>query len=112
MTEADRISVIQSSPVQANEIDDVEKNTNDNANTNQNSFINKNMGLLLLIIGQMFFASMALFVKLLHNVDPPVGTLELVVVRMAITGVLSQLYLLVAKVPDPFLGPKGSYFRL
>ncbi|EOQ99954.1 hypothetical protein E3P92_03097 [Wallemia ichthyophaga] len=68
-------------------------------------------GLLMIALAQLFFASMSLCVKLLGQVDPPVSALELVVVRMAITGICAQSWILVHnafsdnKIPNPILGP-------
>ncbi|KNZ78952.1 hypothetical protein J132_08177 [Termitomyces sp. J132] len=46
-------------------------------------------------------------VKILNSIDPPVPTLELIAIRMFITYVFSLIYMLITKVPDPWLGPKG-----
>lgn len=48
-------------------------------------FITKNVGLLLVICAQFFFASMNLSVKLLEKLDPPTPTLEVCLFARAIT---------------------------
>ncbi|KAG5351647.1 hypothetical protein C0989_005419 [Termitomyces sp. Mn162] len=69
--------------------------------------LNANAGLLLIIGSQAFFSMMNVAVKILNSIDPPVPTLELIAVRMFITYVFSLIYMLITKVPDPWLGPKG-----
>ncbi|KAI9450018.1 hypothetical protein BJY52DRAFT_1419736 [Lactarius psammicola] len=71
------------------------------------SFLNDNTGLLLVAASQIFLTVMNMSVKLLNNLDEPVPTLELLLVRMAITYVCSVAYMYWKKIPDPFLGPKG-----
>ncbi|KAI0048180.1 DUF6-domain-containing protein, partial [Auriscalpium vulgare] len=66
-----------------------------------------NTGLLLVAASQFFFSLMNVSVKLLNGLDKPVPTLELVIVRMAITYVCCMSYMFWQKVPDPILGPKG-----
>jgi drug/metabolite transporter (DMT)-like permease len=66
-----------------------------------------NQGLLLVAASQFFFALMNLMVKKLNSLDPPVPALELVAVRMSITWTFCIIYMLVTKVSDPFIGPKG-----
>ncbi|KJA16060.1 hypothetical protein HYPSUDRAFT_47806 [Hypholoma sublateritium FD-334 SS-4] len=66
-----------------------------------------NTGLLLVASSQAFFSLMNVAVKKLNGIDPPVSTLELIVVRMGITYVCSMTYMLWTGIPDPFLGPKG-----
>jgi hypothetical protein len=41
-----------------------------------------NAGLLLIILSQLFFATMNVSVKFLNGLDPPVPPLELIVIRM------------------------------
>lgn len=65
-----------------------------------------NTGLLLIAASQAFGATMSLFVKKLNSLDPPVPTLELICVRMAITWACCVTYMVLSKVPDPILGPK------
>ncbi|KAH9475214.1 putative transport protein [Psilocybe cubensis] len=43
----------------------------------------------------------------LHKTDPPVTTFQLILVRMAITFICCMIYMHLAKIPDPLLGPKG-----
>ncbi|KAF8063350.1 hypothetical protein FPV67DRAFT_238487 [Lyophyllum atratum] len=69
--------------------------------------LKSNVGLLLVTASQAFFSLMNVFVKKLNSIDPPVSTFELIAVRMIITYVFSMAYMIYAKVPDPFLGPKG-----
>ncbi|KAH0580497.1 hypothetical protein H2248_001992 [Termitomyces sp. 'cryptogamus'] len=69
--------------------------------------LNANAGLLLIIGSQAFFSMMNVAVKILNSIDPPVPTLELIAIRMFITYVFSLIYMLITKVPDPWLGPKG-----
>ncbi|KAH8987213.1 hypothetical protein EDB92DRAFT_1818055 [Lactarius akahatsu] len=57
------------------------------------SFLDDNSGLLLVVASQFFFSAMGVAVKWLIDLDDPVPTLELILVRM--------------KIPDPFFGPKG-----
>lgn len=46
-------------------------------------------------------------VKRLSTIDPPVSVLQLILVRMVITYGCSLLYMIMAGVEDPVLGPKG-----
>jgi len=69
--------------------------------------VKSNTGLLLVTGSQAFFSLMNVAVKKLDSIDPPVSTFELIVVRMIITYVCSMTYMIYAKVPDPWLGPKG-----
>ncbi|KAI9450022.1 integral membrane protein DUF6 [Lactarius psammicola] len=71
------------------------------------SFFNNNTGLLLVAASQIFFSAMNMSVKLLNSLDEPVPTLELILVRMAITYVCSVAYMYWQKIPDPLIGPKG-----
>ncbi|KAF8063348.1 EamA-like transporter family-domain-containing protein [Lyophyllum atratum] len=66
-----------------------------------------NVGLLLVTAAQAFLALMNAIVKKLNTIDPPVPTLEMIVVRMTITYICAMTYMICAKVPDPWLGPKG-----
>ncbi|OAX35819.1 DUF6-domain-containing protein [Rhizopogon vinicolor AM-OR11-026] len=70
-------------------------------------FVEINLGMILIIISQFFFVSMNLGVKQLNSLDVPMHTLELIAVRMAITFICCVLYMVIMKIPDPFLGPKG-----
>ncbi|KAF8895164.1 drug/metabolite transporter superfamily [Infundibulicybe gibba] len=56
---------------------------------------------------QAFASLMNAAVKKLHSVDPPISTVQLIVVRMGITYACCLIYMLSAGVPDPFLGPEG-----
>ncbi|KAG0704051.1 hypothetical protein DFH29DRAFT_398203 [Suillus ampliporus] len=71
------------------------------------TFVETNLGMLLIIFAQFFFVCMNLGVKQLNSLDVPMHTLELIAVRMAITLVCCVLYMVIMKIPDPFLGPKG-----
>ncbi|EGN97441.1 hypothetical protein SERLA73DRAFT_184151 [Serpula lacrymans var. lacrymans S7.3] len=70
-------------------------------------FVDINAGMLLIIFAQLFFSFMNVAVKGLNSLDPPVPALELIVVRMVITFTCCVLYMVIMKIPDPFLGPKG-----
>ncbi|KIM44306.1 hypothetical protein M413DRAFT_378913 [Hebeloma cylindrosporum] len=67
----------------------------------------RNTGLLLVAASQAFFSLVNVAVKKLNGIDPPVPTLELVAVRMAITYVCCMTYMILTNIPDPVLGPKG-----
>ncbi|EAU83500.1 integral to membrane protein [Coprinopsis cinerea okayama7 len=69
--------------------------------------VRSNTGLLLIAASQAFFSLMNVAVKKLNTIDPPVTALQLIVVRMGITYLCCMVYMLAAKIPDPFLGPKG-----
>ncbi|KAF8151747.1 drug/metabolite transporter superfamily [Crassisporium funariophilum] len=69
--------------------------------------LKRNTGLLLIISSQVFFAMMDAGVKELHTIDPPVGTLQLLAVRMVFTYMCSMIYMVSAGIPDAFFGPKG-----
>ncbi|KAG2155320.1 drug/metabolite transporter superfamily [Suillus bovinus] len=66
-----------------------------------------NAGMLLIIYSQFFFASMDISVKLLNGLEPPVHALQIIVIRMSITFVCCEIYMIVAGIPDPLAGPKG-----
>ncbi|KAF4622109.1 hypothetical protein D9613_009308 [Agrocybe pediades] len=79
-----------------------------------------NSGLLLVLVSQAFFSMMDTAVKKLHRIDPPVTTLQLMIVRMvrvlfAVAQYTSYaIYHLLddrsaryfARIPDPLFGPK------
>ncbi|KAK7460645.1 hypothetical protein VKT23_009362 [Stygiomarasmius scandens] len=69
--------------------------------------IKKNHGLLLVVASQLFLSVVNIAVKKLNSIDPPVPTLELIIIRMGMTYVFSIGYMLYTKVPNPFLGPEG-----
>ncbi|KAF9467668.1 hypothetical protein BDZ94DRAFT_974962 [Collybia nuda] len=69
--------------------------------------IESNIGLLFVTASMAFIAMMDAAVKRLHNIDPPVSTLQLVAIRMGITYICCVIYMFATAVPDPFLGPKG-----
>jgi drug/metabolite transporter (DMT)-like permease len=46
-------------------------------------------------------------VKRLSSIDPPVSTLQLIVVRMGITYICSLAYMITVRMDDAILGPKG-----
>ncbi|KAI6144381.1 hypothetical protein BKA82DRAFT_4177462 [Pisolithus tinctorius] len=68
--------------------------------------VRSNVGLLLVMLSQVFFSFMNVAVKVLNQLDPPVPAFELVIVRMAITFICCEIYMIAARIPDPFLGPK------
>ncbi|VDB84597.1 unnamed protein product [Peniophora sp. CBMAI 1063] len=70
-------------------------------------FVDNNAGLLLVALAQLFFAFVNVSVKVLKEIDVPMPTLELVLVRMSITYICCLVFMYWQKVPDPFLGPKG-----
>lgn len=65
-----------------------------------------NVGLLLVMLAQMFASFMNAAIKVLNQLEPPVPALELVTISMAITFICCEIYMFVAKIPYPFLGPK------
>ncbi|KDQ09209.1 hypothetical protein BOTBODRAFT_534340 [Botryobasidium botryosum FD-172 SS1] len=67
----------------------------------------RNKGLLLIALSQLFFSLMNFFVKLFSSLANPVPALQLIVIRMSITFVLGVAYMTYAKVPYPVLGPSG-----
>ncbi|KAF8906973.1 hypothetical protein CPB84DRAFT_1844102 [Gymnopilus junonius] len=69
--------------------------------------VQRNTGLLLFVASQAFYSMMDTAVKVLHGIDPPVTTLQLIIVRMSITFVCCMIYMHIAGIPDPLLGPKG-----
>ncbi|KAF7305533.1 Aldo-keto reductase [Mycena chlorophos] len=65
-------------------------------------------GLLLITASQATFSFVNVAVKMLQHLDEePVSTLQLIVVRMAITYICSVVYMLVRKTPNPWIGPEG-----
>ncbi|KAJ6482077.1 hypothetical protein C8R47DRAFT_1133854 [Mycena vitilis] len=73
------------------------------------AFISSNAGLLLVTAAQAVFSLVNVAVKKLQTLEDsvPVSTLELIIVRMGITYICSVLYMLIQKVPHPFIGPEG-----
>ncbi|KII84765.1 hypothetical protein PLICRDRAFT_126632 [Plicaturopsis crispa FD-325 SS-3] len=71
------------------------------------ALIARNTGLLLVTASQALFSATNVAVKKLNDIDPPVPTLELVLVRMGITWIFCVSYMMYAKVPHPFTGPPG-----
>lgn len=65
-----------------------------------------NVGLLLVMLAQMFASFMNAAIKVLNQIEPSVPALELVTISMAITFICCEIYMFVAKIPYPFLGPK------
>ncbi|KAI5986265.1 hypothetical protein EDC04DRAFT_2999665 [Pisolithus marmoratus] len=65
--------------------------------------VHNNVGLLLVMLSQVFISFMNVTVKVLNQLESPVPVLELV---MAITFVCCEIFMIAAKIPDPFLGPK------
>ncbi|KAG8776282.1 hypothetical protein FRC12_001012 [Ceratobasidium sp. 428] len=70
-------------------------------------FYLKNQGLLTIALSQLFFSMMYMGVKVLTMLDTLVPTLELVAVRMGMTWICCQVYMISLGIPDPILGPKG-----
>ncbi|KAF8147806.1 hypothetical protein K438DRAFT_1867345 [Mycena galopus ATCC 62051] len=70
-------------------------------------FISLNAGLLLVTAAQAVFSLVNVAVKILQNLDEPVSTLQLIIVRMGITYICSIIYMLIQNVPHPFIGPEG-----
>ncbi|KZV77770.1 DUF6-domain-containing protein [Peniophora sp. CONT] len=71
------------------------------------SFVDNNAGLLLVALAQLFFAFVNVSIKVLKEIDTPIATLQVVLVRMSVTYVCCLIFMFWKKVPDPFLGPKG-----
>ncbi|KAK0436434.1 hypothetical protein EV421DRAFT_1832232 [Armillaria borealis] len=92
---SDDLTVVESKSRWRRVVEGTQKITRDNA------------GLLLVTLSQFLLSGVNVAVKELNGIDPPVGTFELIVVRMSITYVCSVGYMLSAGVNDPFLGPKG-----
>ncbi|KAF8736449.1 hypothetical protein AX14_000319 [Amanita brunnescens Koide BX004] len=69
-------------------------------------FVADNGGLLLVLSSQLFFSIMNVFVKELHDINDPISTFEVMIVRMGITYICSLAYLIAARIDDPILGPK------
>ncbi|KAF7973811.1 hypothetical protein HWV62_14186 [Athelia sp. TMB] len=69
--------------------------------------VDANTGLLLVAASQFFFSLMNVVVKKVNTVEPPVPTLELILIRMGITWICCVIYMHSTKVPDPILGPPG-----
>ncbi|KIM44307.1 hypothetical protein M413DRAFT_443317 [Hebeloma cylindrosporum] len=67
----------------------------------------RNTGLLLIVASEAFFAVMEAAAKILQKVEPPVTTFQLMIIRMIITYIGCIIYMFIAKIPDPFIGPKG-----
>ncbi|KAH9923794.1 DUF6-domain-containing protein [Amylocystis lapponica] len=67
-----------------------------------------NTGLLLVASSGVFGSFMNVMVKKLNSLDPPVPTLEVSRASgIIITWSCCVTYMSIAKIPDPFLGPKG-----
>ncbi|KIK70105.1 hypothetical protein GYMLUDRAFT_236534 [Collybiopsis luxurians FD-317 M1] len=71
------------------------------------SLFQRNVGLLLIITAQAFLAFVNVAVKKLNTIDPPVPTFELILIRMAITYLLSLAYMYYKGIESPLFGPKG-----
>ncbi|KIM44305.1 hypothetical protein M413DRAFT_378817 [Hebeloma cylindrosporum] len=67
----------------------------------------RNTGLLFIVAGEAFFAIADAIVQTLQKVDPPLTTLQLMVIRMTIIYIGCMIYMFVAKIPNPLIGPKG-----
>ncbi|SJL06659.1 related to Probable transport protein YPL264C [Armillaria ostoyae] len=68
----------------------------------------RNTGFLLIAAAQLGFSASDVCVQELNRLDHPVPTLQLIVVRMAITYVCCLVTMLWAGVPEPFRGPEGT----
>ncbi|KZT65695.1 DUF6-domain-containing protein [Daedalea quercina L-15889] len=71
-----------------------------------------NIGLLLIAASTAFGSMMSTLVKKLNSVDPPVPMLELIFIRMSVTWLCCVSYMLISRIPDPILGPKGIRWLL
>ncbi|KZT65694.1 DUF6-domain-containing protein [Daedalea quercina L-15889] len=71
-----------------------------------------NIGLLLVATSVAFSSMMSTLVKLMNSIDPPIPMLELIFVRMSMTGIFCVLYMWMTNVPDPLLGPKDVRWLL
>ncbi|KAJ7646890.1 hypothetical protein FB45DRAFT_986877 [Roridomyces roridus] len=70
-------------------------------------FVSLNAGLLLVMAASACFSVVNLTVKVVRNQGEPVVTApEIIIVGMGTTYICSVAYMLIQKVPDPFLGPK------
>lgn len=73
-------------------------------------FVQRNEGILLLGLAQLFFSTMNFFYKLINMLPPeesaPVTALEIIFIRMSITWVGCVGFMLASGVENPFLGPK------
>lgn len=66
-----------------------------------------NVGLLYIIAAQFFLAVINLLVKKLHEIDPRIGTVEIIVMRMGLTLPCCLIYMYWRGIPGLLLGPKG-----
>jgi len=73
----------------------------------RSSFLDANLGLLLIATAECFVSAMNMTIKLLNSSDEPVPILEVILVRSTITCVLLFAYMYWKRIPNPFLGPKG-----
>ncbi|KAF8510136.1 hypothetical protein BU17DRAFT_55662 [Hysterangium stoloniferum] len=71
-----------------------------------------NVGLFLIAASQLFITLMNIMVKFLNQIDDPVPTLELILVRMVITYGCSITYMLIKNVPHPIFGPPEVRYLL
>ncbi|KAG1736881.1 drug/metabolite transporter superfamily [Suillus paluster] len=71
------------------------------------SFTARNAGMLFIISSQFFFACMNISVKMLNNLEPPVHAFQIIVVRMGITFICCAIYMIIMRIPNPIIGPKG-----
>ncbi|KAF8225183.1 hypothetical protein L208DRAFT_1368476 [Tricholoma matsutake] len=69
--------------------------------------VKSNVGLLLIIASQFFLAVINLLVKQLQAIDPRIGTIEIIVLKMALSLPCCLIYMYWRGIPDPLLGPKG-----
>ncbi|KAK2462408.1 hypothetical protein APHAL10511_005714 [Amanita phalloides] len=70
-------------------------------------FIADNAGLLLVVLAEALLSAASVTVKRMNGLDPPMSTLQVVMVRMGMTYIFSLAYILWIKIDDPILGPKG-----
>ncbi|OJA16652.1 hypothetical protein AZE42_04052 [Rhizopogon vesiculosus] len=86
---------------------DDESKPNDSSRSIVPDIIANNAGILFIITSQFFFAAMGISVKLLNSLEPPVHALQVIVVRMGITFICCVIYMVITRVPDPIVGPRG-----
>jgi hypothetical protein len=58
------------------------------------SFVARNTGLLLIMSSQAWYSCMAVFVKTLNSLDPPVPPLQLIFIRMVRVHLSSRRYVI------------------
>ncbi|KAG1744999.1 drug/metabolite transporter superfamily [Suillus paluster] len=66
-----------------------------------------NVGMLFIISAQFTTACMYISVKLLNTLEPSVHTLEIITIRMVVTFICCVIYMIIMRIPNPIIGPKG-----